>query len=43
MFSSKVMSILALVAVIFFIALIVLQFLELSYFSAAPSVWPVTG
>ena len=42
MFSSKVMSILAIVALVFFIALIALQFIEMSHYSAAPSVWPAS-
>ncbi len=40
MFSSKVMGILALLAVGCLIALITLQVLERTFFDALPSVWP---
>jgi hypothetical protein len=41
MFSSKVGGWLAVVAVVLFAALITVQVLELNYYSAAPSAWPV--
>lgn len=40
MFSSKVMSILALVTVICFLALLGLQIAEILHYGAEPSVWP---
>ena len=40
MFSSKVMSILALVTVICFLVLMGLQITEILFYSAEPSVWP---
>jgi len=39
MFSFKVLSWLAIVAVICFVVLITLQVLEMNYYTAAPSVW----
>ncbi len=42
MFSSKLLTIIALLAVVFFAALITLQALELMYYDAAPSLWPAT-
>ncbi len=40
MFSSKLASVLALIATLCFVATIVLQALELSHYGAPPSVWP---
>lgn len=42
MFSTKVVSILALVTTICFLALITLQVLEMAYYGADPSVWPAS-
>ena len=38
--SSKVLTVLTLVATLCVIGLVVLQYLEMSFYSAAPSVWP---
>lgn len=43
MFSSKVLSILALVATVCFLALAALQVFELTYYRADPSVWPAAN
>jgi DNA-binding transcriptional regulator of glucitol operon len=40
MFSSKVLSILCIIAVICFAALIALQVVEMQHYSKNPSVWP---
>lgn len=40
MFSSKVAGVLALIATIFFLALIGLQLAEWNYYRAEPSIWP---
>ena len=40
MFSSKIASVLAIVATVCFVVLITLQVLELMHYSAAPSAWP---
>lgn len=40
MFSFKILSILALIALLCFIGVITLQVMELNYYVAAPSVWP---
>lgn len=40
MFSSKVMTILAIVATLCFAAVVALQVLEFTHYSAEPSVWP---
>lgn len=42
MFSTKIASWLAIVAVVCFLILIVLQIAELSYYKADPSVWPAS-
>ena len=42
MSSSKLFSILAIVAVVCFVTLITLQFVELSFYDASPSVWPAS-
>ena len=39
--STKVLSILAIIGTLCVIALIALQVMELTYYSADPSVWPV--
>ncbi len=39
--STKVLGVLSLVATLCFVALITLQVLELLYYRAVPSVWPV--
>lgn len=40
MLSNKVQAILAIIATVFFVALIALQYLELSFYSSQPTVWP---
>lgn len=40
MFSSKVLAILALIAALVLVAVIAAQYFEMSFYSAAPSVWP---
>lgn len=42
MFSTKIASVLAIIATLFFLTLIVLQIAELSYYRADPSVWPTS-
>lgn len=42
MFSSKVLSILVVVALICFAALVTLQVIELVHYGADPSVWPAS-
>ena len=37
--SSSNMSILALVSLLLFVAVLVLQFMEMNYYAAAPSLW----
>ena len=41
MSSTKILSILAIVATLCFAVLVVLQVVELTHYSAPPSVWPV--
>lgn len=40
MFSSKVASILSILALLLFAAVVVAQFLEKNFYAAAPSLWP---
>ena len=40
MFSSNGLSAMTLVALLFLIAVITLQILEINYYSAIPSIWP---
>lgn len=41
--SYKVAGILAILATLMFLGLIAVQFLELNYYAAPPSVWPTAG
>ncbi len=43
MFSSKILSVLATVVIVLFLALITLQAVELSHYKSEPSVWPASA
>ncbi len=43
MFSTKILSVLAAVVIVLFLALITLQAVELSHYKSAPSAWPAAG
>lgn len=43
MFSTKILSILASVVIVLFLALISLQIVEISHYKSEPSVWPATA